>query len=51
MKNITIKTLCSVFGLLAMVACESMRDTDTRLAPVTNLIEPVDGNTVVLETS
>lgn len=38
-------------GLLAMVACDSMGDTDSRLAPVTSLIEPADGNSVVLEIS
>lgn len=51
MKNIIVKTLCSIFCLLAVVACDNMGDTDSRLAAVADLIEPADGKAIVLETA
>lgn len=52
MKHICIKTLCSLFCLLALVACDSnMGDADGSLAAVSDLIEPVDNKTIVLETA
>lgn len=55
MKNNRLaKVLCAIFCLSVFVACDNMGDTDTSLpgnSAVSELIEPADGKSLVLETS
>ncbi|WP_102407703.1 SusE domain-containing protein [Parabacteroides bouchesdurhonensis] len=51
MKTVLIKITFIASFILAFIACDNMGETDSRLAAVGNFLEPLDGQTFVLEAS